>query len=241
AEPGFNSIDINPRTGLVRAGAAAKLPALVKRTAEKGLAGLEVLAGFPATVGGAIVMNAGGRYGDISACLTRVFALDRQSGPVVLERSAIAFGYRTSGLSRLIITAAEFQLIPDDPSAVRDRHMRIMEYKRTTQPLKANSAGCCFKNPTIDRILTIPDGQGGHNEFQPGSRISAGLLIDRAGCKGTRLGSATVSDHHANFITADAGGKASDVLALMDVAAGRVLDAFGVTLEPEVVIWRRSP
>lgn len=241
AGPDFTAIEIDPRSGRARAGTAAKLPALINRTADAGLAGLEILAGFPATVGGAVVMNAGGKDGDISAAVRRVHAIDRMGNAAVLDRADISFGYRTSGLSHLILTAVEFQLTPDDPAAVRERRMRMMEYKKTTQPLADNSAGCCFKNPTINRALEIHGGHDGRVEFRPGVRVSAGLLIDRAGCKGTRLGSARISDRHANFITADRGGKAGDVLALMDLAARRVLDEFGVALEPEVVIWRRSP
>jgi UDP-N-acetylmuramate dehydrogenase len=95
-----------------------------------------------------------------------------------------------------------------------------------------NSAGCAFKNPTLARDV--------EGVWAAGQRVSAGMLIDRAGCKGLRIGSAAVSAVHGNFLTAARGGRAGDVIALMDEVRRRVLDRFGVLLENEVVIWRRA-
>ncbi len=237
--PCFAKVQIDAATGMVYAGGAAKLPALINKTVDQGLAGLEGLAGFPATIGGAIVMNAGGRYGEISDFLARVHAVDRRGHTLILERKDIAFSYRHSGLDGLIITGAEFQLVTDDPARLKARKLEVMEYKKRTQPLADNSAGCCFKNPTLNVPLRVADPQKGHAEFEPGARVSAGMLIDRAGCKGLRLGTASVSPQHGNFITADKGGKARDVIRLIEQVAARVLDAFGVEIKTEVVIWQR--
>ncbi|HLO41391.1 MAG TPA: UDP-N-acetylmuramate dehydrogenase [Phycisphaerales bacterium] len=237
--PEFGKVQIDAKTGGVYAGAAAKLPALIKKTSELGLAGLETLAGFPATVGGAVVMNAGGRYGEISQFITHVHAVDRSGRQLTLTRSEIPFSYRHSGLNHLVITGARFQLIPDDPARLKARRLEVMEYKRQTQPLAENSAGCCFKNPTLAVPLRL-ESPSAPQEFDKGARVSAGLLIDRAGCKGLKLGSAEVSPQHGNFITAAKHGCARDVINLIHEVQRRVLDAHGVQLETEVVIWRRS-
>lgn len=217
---------------IVRAGAGAKLPKLINESVRLGLAGLEGLGGIPATVGGALVMNAGGAFGQIADAVVRVHAIDREGRDVTLDRSDIGFGYRRSGLDGLLLTACDFALHPAETKALRARHLEVMEYKKRTQPLAAQSAGCCFKNPTLDRAL---EGIGA-----PGERVSAGLLIDRAGCKGLAVGSARVSDRHANFLVPERDGRARDVIALMDVVARRVFEAFGVRLEREVVVWRRG-
>lgn len=238
--PEFAKVQIDAVRGEVYAGAAAKLPALINKTTDHGLAGLETLAGFPATVGGAVMMNAGGKYGEIAQYVTRVFAVDRAGASRVLERKDIDFSYRHSGLDGLIVTGVQLQLTSEDPAILKARKLEVMEYKKRTQPLAENSAGCCFKNPTLSVALSVPDPQKGYTEFAAGDRVSAGLLIDRAACKSLRLGSAQVSPQHGNFITADREGKARDVIRVIDEVTRRVKEAFGVTLQTEVVIWRRT-
>ncbi len=150
---------------------------------------------------------------------------------MVLPREMIDFGYRRSGLKGLVITRVEFSLQPGDGSALRARLLEVMAYKKKSQPMKENCAGCAFKNPTLSADLA---GIGA-----AGARVSAGMLIDKAGCKGLRMRSAEVSPLHGNFLTADTGGKARDVIELMDEVRRRVMDRFGVGLENEVVVWRR--
>lgn len=224
------------RTGLTIAGAGASLFRMIPECARLGLAGLETLAGIPATVGGALVMNAGGAFGQIADVVVRVHGVDRAGRAVTLERSEIGFGYRTSGLERLVLLSAELDLRPDDPARVRARMLEIMEYKKRTQPMEANSAGCAFKNPVAPAEVFERLGV----ERPEHGRISAGLLIDRAGCKGLRLGSAEVSQRHANFLFAHDGGRAGDVIALMAEVERRVRDRFGVAMQREVVVWRRG-
>ncbi|MGQ0626550.1 MAG: hypothetical protein ACT4PL_00430, partial [Phycisphaerales bacterium] len=150
---------------------------------------------------------------------------------LALKRTEIEFTYRHSSLTerRLIVTGVDFRLRLADVKAVKAKLKDVTEYKKTTQPLSANSAGCCFKNPT----LTEPVRDVGTT----GTRVSAGLLIDRAGCKGMTVGGARVSEQHGNFIVAGAGCTASDVLELMRQVRAKVKGAFGVELEPEVVVW----
>jgi UDP-N-acetylmuramate dehydrogenase len=232
-EPAWSGIEIDASTGVVRAGAGTSLPRLIKRTIDAGLAGIEGLGGIPATLGGAIIMNAGGRYGQIGDAVRRVHALTRAGEQRTLDRDSIAFSYRHSGLNELIITEVELALTPGDPKVLQAKNAEVMAYKAGSQPLKADSAGCVYKNPILPHALPeIGDA---------GARVSAGMLIDRAGCKGLSVGGATVSPHHANFVVTAKGCRAGDVLALMERTTARVFDAFGVTLEPEIVIWRRTP
>jgi UDP-N-acetylmuramate dehydrogenase len=121
---------------------------------------------------------------------------------------------------------------PSDPIACRASLKEIFAYKKSTQPMSANSAGCMFRNPTV-----------------AGVRESAGKLIDLAGLKGTRIGSAMVSNEHANFIAVDKRGEQSssgrigrtdDVRALVELIQEKVAAKFGVDLQTEVVFWRRG-
>lgn len=229
--PGFDRIEIDPRSHMVRAGAGADLRRLITVTSNAGLAGLEILAGIPASVGGAVCMNAGGKFGQIAQSIAGVRVIDPQGRVRRLGVGDIEFGYRRSGLDGLVIVEAEFALVPEDAAKVRARFRDCMEYKKKSQPLAENSAGCAFKNPTL---LEWIEGIG-----PAGSRVSAGRLIDLAGCKGLSMGGAEVSPVHGNFLTAQRGARARDLIALMDEVTRRVYDRFGVHLEREVVVWSR--
>jgi UDP-N-acetylmuramate dehydrogenase len=230
--PGFTRVEIDQKTGHVTAGAGADLSKLVVESVRLGLSGLEGLGGIPATLGGAAIMNAGGAFGQICDSVARVHALSRDGREVTLERADIDFSYRHSGLTGLIITSVELSLPPGNAAMLRARLKDVMAYKKNSQPMADNSAGCCFKNPTLAHDL---------KDIAPaGQRVSAGLLIDRSGCKGMRVGGAMVSPRHGNFVVTGPGAKARDVIELMDLMIKRVRDTFGVTIEPEVVIWRRT-
>jgi UDP-N-acetylmuramate dehydrogenase len=233
SHPEFCRFDLAGEKAPIIVPAGAPLPRLITEAVRRGLGGLEGLGGIPATLGGAVVMNAGGAFGQIADVVARVFALDREGREVVLERKGIDFGYRRSGLNHLVITAVALSLTPADPMVLRARLKDVMAYKKSTQPMAERSAGCVFRNPTLDRDL---EGVG-----QAGRRVSAGMLIDRAGLKGLASGGALVSDGHANFIVTRPGAVAGDVIRLMMEVRRRVEECFGVRLEPEVVVWRREP
>ena len=227
--PAFGLIAIKGST--LTAGAGVDLYTLVTAAARAGLGGLARVAGIPGTVGGGVRMNAGGAHGSISDRL-RWLDLLLNSGQRVAspkDDMELGFGYRRSGLGHSILLSATFELTPEDPAAVRARVRERLAAKRSEQPLAARSAGCAFKNPS-GASATAGDPQ------DPGT-WAAGKLIDAAGCKGLRIGSAEVSHRHANFVTVDPGGRAADVLAVMDEAARRVAERFGVGLEREVVVW----
>ncbi len=230
---GLNTIEQRGQDGPSRArvwvAAGANLPKFITSMVREGLSGVEGLGGIPASLGGAIVMNAGGRYGEIADVVASVDLLTRTGEVLTLTRPEINFAYRHSGLKDYIILGAELVLTRHDPAPLRERLKEVMEYKKKSQPMADNSAGCSFKNPTLTETI---EGIG-----QTNARVSAGMVIDRAGCKGLRIGSASVSMVHGNFLTADKGGMAADVIALIDEVTRRVHESFGITLEREVVVW----
>ena len=203
------------------AGGGADLARLIMVCARRGLGGLEVLAGIPASIGGAVRMNAGGKYGQIAPLVAQVTAMDAIGNVRTLGRDDLQFDYRSSNLTDLIITEVRFDLTPVDPADLRQRVKEIFAFKTATQPLRDSSAGCAFKNPTADE-----------------SDKPAGKLIDEAGLKGLRIGAAEVSPVHANFIVVHKDGAADDVLAVMDEVERSVAERFGVTLRREVVVWK---
>lgn len=206
--------------------AGVNLPKLIVESVRLGLEGLEVLGGIPASVGGAVVMNAGGAFGAIEDVVETVHAVSVTGIGMTIPQSELEFAYRDSGLAHLIVTSVDISLthVPEERQPrVRQRLKDVMAYKKSSQPMGEQSAGCAFKNPTIG-----------------GVRTSAGLLIDRAGCKGLRVGGASVSAKHANFIVVERGAKASEVIELMRRVRDRVRAAHGVTLVPEVALWGRD-
>ncbi len=199
------------------AGGGADLMKIIKRTVREGLSGVEQLAGIPATVGGGIAMNCGGRFGDIGAVTRSVRVIDGNGRLAERTAESLRFAYRTCMLNEDVVVEAEFALVREDPQRVQRRFHEVWEYKQSSQPtLAAHSAGCIFRNPD------------GH---------SAGRLIDEAGLKGFRVGSAHVSERHANFAVVDDGGRAADVRRLIDEIILRVEQASSIRLEPEVKLW----
>ncbi len=216
------------QTGEVRsmlAGAGADLPRTLMDVTRRGLGGLSQMAGIPATIGGAIRMNAGGAFGSIADAITSVTCTTRRGDVVTYRAEEIRFGYRSTSLADPVIIAATFALTPEDPVALRRRVKEIFAFKKSTQPLADHSAGCTFKNP-IDPISE--------------DRVSAGKLIDDAGLKGQRVGGASVSHRHANFIVTEPGASADHVLQLLEVIRRRVYEHSGIMLEEEIEVWRRG-
>lgn len=214
---------IDRADGSVRSGAGTDLAKLILQCARDGLAGLEPLAGIPASVGGAIRMNCGGKYGQIGDCVVSVLCMDGEGELVEHLAEEIDFGYRSVGISEPIVLQATFGLHEDDPVRLRDRVKEIFAWKKSTQPLAENSAGCAFKNP--------------RDQTDKG----AGQLIDEAGLKGFRVGAAEVSQRHANFLVMRAGGTSTDLIRLIRAVKQRVTEHCGVVLTEEVVIWGDTP
>ncbi len=208
---GFASIDIDRST--VIAGASASLPVVARRTVAAGLTGFEWAVGVPGSIGGAVRMNAGGHGSDMAASLKEATIVDLAEARVVIVPVAqLALGYRSSSVGAdQVVVSATLELVPGDETRGRSELDEIVRWRRDHQPGGPN-AGSVFTNPT---------GQ------------SAGKLIDQAGGKGFRVGTAEVSTKHANFIQADSGGSADDVRAVMVAVAELVERVHGVVLHPE--------
>ena len=210
----FAEISVDGTT--VRAGSGALLSQAISVSVRDGLAGLEVLAGIPGTIGGAIRGNAGGRSGEISETARSVTVMTAKGEIATRTGDDLSFGYRSSSVAEPLILEGTFQLRTDDPDEITNRMRKIWIMKKASQPLAEQSAGCIFKNPRGE---------------------SAGKLIDQAGLKRTRLGGAEVSDRHANFVVTHDGCKSDDVLRLVDLIRSKITERFGVDLELEIQVW----
>jgi UDP-N-acetylmuramate dehydrogenase len=222
-EPGQPIEPGEPGATEVVAGAATAYPVLARRTAACGLTGLEWAVGIPGSVGGAVRMNAGGHGAETRDRLLGCRLVDLAAGADRwVPASALELEYRHSAVrpSELVV-AARYRLDAGDVSESSARISEIVRWRRENQPGGQN-AGSVFTNPPDD---------------------SAGRLIDLAGLKGRRVGSASVSEKHANFIQADVGGSADDVRQLVETVRKIVADRLGVELAVELrmVGWDPSP
>ena len=214
SQPYWNRMEFTE--GAVQVGAGVDMQKLLIKCVRQGRSGLECLAGIPGTIGGGIRMNAGGKFGDLGASVTRVTVMDLGGNIYERHRDDLTFEYRQSNISAKFILDATLDLLDDEPERILRRTKEIWMFKRNSQPLNSKNAGCIFKNP-------------------PGQ--AAGALIDQAGLKGMRVGGAEVSSKHANFIIANPGCTAADVMNLMKQIQRRVQEDKGVILESEVQIW----
>lgn len=211
-----NGIEIDTVHAVVRAGSAVALPVLARRVAGAGLTGFEWAVGVPGSIGGAVRMNAGGHGSDIAESLIDVAVFDlATSTDAVLPVDRLGLRFRGSSLpATTIVVSARLQLAPGDGEAARRELTEIVAWRRANQPGGQN-AGSVFVNP-------IPH------------ELSAGKLIDDLGLRGLRVGTASVSDKHANFIQADPNGSADDVYRLMQIVRERVATATGHMLRSEI-------
>ena len=209
------------REALVYVEAGADLPALAAQMLKKGYGGLENLSGIPGSVGGAILMNAGAYGKEIFEVIESVEVI-REGEIKTLKREEIAYRYRGTDLERDIILSCNLRLkklsAEEQAKAMENRKM-WMEKRRSTQPLTLPNAGSIFKNP-------LPD--------EEGKPRYAGALIEACGLKGKRVGDAQISEKHANFIVNLGNAKASDVMALIELARAEVKRKFDITLELEI-------
>ncbi len=193
------------------------LHTFVIEAVNRGVAGLEQLAGIPGSVGGAVIMNAGAFGQTISDHLVSVEGIDQSTAQLWKRSKAdLDFGYRTSSLKNqdALILSARFTLPQGDQDALKAKVSAILEKRKAKQPIQHPSCGSVFKRP-------------------PGNY--AGALIEQCGLKGYRIGSAQISEKHANFIINDAEATAENVRALIAHAQKRVFESSGVLLEPEVI------
>jgi UDP-N-acetylmuramate dehydrogenase len=187
---------------------------------------VEMWAGTPGTVGGAIYGNAhfkGRLIGELVIDV-EVVAPDGEVARVPVRD--MEFGYDRSRLQRTreVVLSVDFHAEHGEPSALRAAARESLAYRKRTQPLESASAGCIFQNPDPAR-----------DRVPAGIPPSAGALVDRAGLKGSREGSARVSPTHGNFIVNDGRASADDIRRLIERCRASVRAEFGVELRDEVV------
>jgi UDP-N-acetylmuramate dehydrogenase len=198
----------------VHAECGASLPNLSRKTAERGLAGLEFAAGIPGSVGGAVVMNAGA-HGHSMSELVRSARVRTPGGPAVWTAADLHFRYRHSRLQEepAVVLDCDLELTPAAAEATVARLEEWLRTRAESQPLGPPSSGCIFRNPEGDY---------------------AGRLIEASGTKGLRVGGAVVSDRHANYILNAGGATAHDVVDLIALVRARVHDHAGADLATEI-------
>ncbi len=222
ADRGFDGLAVALGSGLatfeieattVNASGGALLPVLARATADAGLTGFEWAVGVPGTAGGAVRMNAGGHGSDMSESLVEAVVVDlRRGGSTVLGVDDLSLGYRSSSITaHQVVATIKLQLRSGDRQAARRELAEIVQWRRANQPGGRNT-GSVFTNP---------------------EHAAAGALIESAGAKGLRIGSAEVSPKHANFIQSDEGGCAADIVEVMREVRRRVMAQHGVALTME--------
>ena len=210
--PAFGNVSTD---GLrVTAGAAALDRTVAKKAATAGIAGLEFYAGVPGTIGGALRMNAGCYGSETKDILQSVVALDRTGRRQVMRLEDMQYSYRHCGAAKdLIFTEAIYEGTPDTPSAISARMDDITAKREGSQPIREKTGGSTFKNPE------------GHSSWK---------LIDKAGCRGMRVGGAQMSEQHCNFMINANNATAEDLEKLGETVKARVLETQGVDLHWEI-------
>jgi UDP-N-acetylenolpyruvoylglucosamine reductase len=202
-------------------GGGARLPAVAARAARAGLSGIEFGVNIPGTVGGAVRMNANAYGGELESVLEWV-QIATASGVERREPSELGLAYRRSDLADgEIVLRASLLLAPAEPAAVKAKLEEMRRWRHEAQPQGIRTFGSTFKNPD-GRAGTLVEGR------------SAGVLLSEAGCNGLAVGGARFAPKHANFIENTGTATTADVIAVMAEGRRRVLERFGVTLEPEV-------
>jgi UDP-N-acetylmuramate dehydrogenase len=217
-EPSETPGRVNPEAIVrVRAGGAVALPRLARSTAQRGLLGLEAFSGFPSSVGGAVVMNAGCYGVEIKDVLLSTTVLHRDGSRRRYRTRDLEASYRKTALqgAGVVVASATFQLRRGEAESALERIEQLNRKRWASLPSGLPNAGSIFRNPTGD---------------------AAGRLIEAVGLKGRRSGGAQISPKHANVIVNLGDARADDVLALMLLARAAVRGAFGVELEPEIVL-----
>lgn len=217
---GFDGLVIQNKIGFceieadrVHVGAGFSFSHLGVKTARQGLSGLEFASGIPATVGGAIFMNAGANGFETADYLTQVTFVHENGEIETFSKDALTFSYRSSSFQKLRGAIAAAQFVLEIKEGARERQLEIVDYRKKTQPLTEMTCGCVFRNPNGE---------------------SAGALIEKCGLKNMEIGDAKVSPLHANFIINKKSASAEDVLKLAQYVSKSVKEQMGIELEMEL-------
>jgi UDP-N-acetylmuramate dehydrogenase len=210
----FTQIAVEGRR--IKAGSGATLSSVLAHAATAGLTGLEPLVGLPGTIGGALLLNAGDRTSDIGQFVRRVEVLDNHATVQMREHDELRFTSTGAILDDPLLLSAEFELDSDDAESIVKRLRKAWIQFKATQPFSYQSSTRVFKNP-------------------PG--LNAGVLIEQTGLVATKVGAAVVSERNPNYIVAETGATARDVLRLIELVRARVQERFHVELELALTVW----
>ncbi|RLD20359.1 MAG: UDP-N-acetylenolpyruvoylglucosamine reductase [Bacteroidetes bacterium] len=213
---GINFKNVERDGRYVLSGAGVSLSKLIRTVALSGFGGLEVLAGIPGTVGGAVMMNAGGKYGVISDTISSLTTMTFDGSIIKHMRGDVEFEYRGCNLSKQIVIEVEFHLNESKIEVALEKMDEIYTEKQETQPLGTLNAGSIFKNTP---------------------QYKAAELIDKANLKGLKVGGAIVSEKHANFIVNTGNATSTDILELIKIIKKTIKQKYNVSLEEEIHIW----
>jgi UDP-N-acetylmuramate dehydrogenase len=198
------------------AGAGVSLSGLIREAAALNLGGIEALIGIPATIGGALAMNAGTPDGWIGDFVSAVYFLHPDGSLGEFKPGAGAFTYRAfQAPEGAVLIGCRLQLHRRPMADIQRELKQRLKQKKATQPLALASAGCVWKNP-------------------PGEQASR--LIEKVGLKGKRINGAEISSKHANFIVNRGAATAADIVTVLELTRDRVATQCGILLEPEIRI-----
>jgi UDP-N-acetylmuramate dehydrogenase len=211
---GRGFVDVKIDGSIVETGAGALDLNVALACRDAGVASLELLSGIPGTVGGGLRMNAGAYGSEMKDVLREATALDGRGARHVVSTSALGLSYRHCDAPEdWIFVQARFAGKPGDPAEIGRRMVEIQAAREAAQPIRARTGGSTFANPP------------GHKAWE---------LIDRAGCRGLKRGSAMVSEKHANFLINTGTATAADLETLGEDVRRRVRETSGVALEWEI-------
>ena len=199
----------------IYAGAGALLSKVAATALSESLTGFEFAGGIPGTLGGGVAMNAGAYGGEIKDCIVSAKVLTKEGERVVLKKEDLQLSYRNSVILQkgYLVLEATFSFAKGNPAEIQEEIKELNKRRREKQPLEYPSAGSTFKRP---------------------EGYFAGKLIEDAGLRGYRVGDAQVSEKHCGFVVNRGEATAKDVAQLISDVQNRVMDEFGVKLEPEV-------
>jgi UDP-N-acetylmuramate dehydrogenase len=242
SDDGFRGLVLRYRAGRIRSegnrvsvDAGASLEALVDFTLQRGLAGVETLAGIPGSVGGAVYGNAGAYGHSISERIASVRLFDGGQVRTLAGREC-RFQYRESlfkSHKEWTIFSAELRLDPADPAALRRTAAGIVETRSRKFPSTLKCAGSIFKNLLIEDLPAGLASQVPASAVREG-KVPAAWFLEQVGAKGAHRGAIRVAEYHANLIYNAGGGTAADLRALIGELQARVRERFALELEEEV-------
>ncbi|MDZ4785426.1 MAG: UDP-N-acetylmuramate dehydrogenase, partial [bacterium] len=211
---------ITPQSGSTfLIGCSMPLISLSQELSQAGFSGLEFAGGIPASVGGAVRMNAGAHGGEIGALIKRVWLVNETAEIEEYSAKDLQFSYRHSSIKHgNLIYKIEIELTSGHKDLILGKRAEFLAHRKAAQPITLPSSGSIFRNPSPE--------------------LSAGVLIERTGLKGFKVGAAKVSEKHGNWIVnEERKATALDVIAVISKCKEEAFAQFQINLQEEIIIW----